>query len=281
MGAKLLFLVLLGAVSLVNGPANAGLLDIFKAGPAPLRSEMPMDEETAIYDRLQFVPPAKKPNPLTYFLMRPAPPYPDDIKFPLVLVLHGASGKSYAAKHLASFDMQVSFPAIVVAPAISAKRTWASPKPLTYNGKTTTQNPNEAIHDVVALIKALSASLPVDTSRIYVVGCSEGGVGAFGAALYYPDIFAAALSISGAWSPEDAVNMTHIPIWAIHGAKDDVMPAYLSSDIVNLIQEYGGQAFYTELGEMGHDCAAEIFYRPTTWDWLFFQQKKSPVTAKE
>lgn len=280
MGTRLLSFALWGAIILTALPAYAGITDMLKKGPDPLRNEMPMDEETAIYDRLQFVPPTKnkKPVPLTYFLMRPAPPYPENVQFPLVLVLHDTDGKAPAAKHLASYDMQVSFPSIVVVPALPLKRTWASPQSLTYNGKTVPHNPNEAIHDVMALVKGLVATLPVDRSRIYVMGCDEGGTGAFGASLYYPDVFAAAIAISGGWAPEDSPKMTKVPLWAIHGAKDTQMPSHLSSDMVNLVQEYGGQAFYTEISSMAHDCTTDTLYQGTTWDWLFFQTKK-PVIA--
>ena len=246
-----------------------------------LLSEQPLDEVTPGFERKIFPALDKKGKPLTYFWFQPSPPYPENLKFPLVLVLHDATGKANAGKSLVSPAMQTAFPAFVVVPALPATSVWANPKPIVMDdGKLLGGVAYEALHDAVNLIKTLPSQYPIDTKRIYVVGCAEGGMGAFGAALHYPDVFAAAVPISGAWSPEDSPKMTKTPIWAFHGAKDDVMPSYLTKDMVNLIHEYGGPIFYTEYPVMKHDCAYNELYAPQMWEWIFKQQRQASAQSQ-
>lgn len=244
-----------------------------KPKPAEMRNNQPLEEMTSLYQQKEFPAAAKDRKPLAYFWFQPAPPYPDGLKFPLVVVLHGAPGKAYAGKFLIAPEMQMKYPAFILAPALPASSTWATPAPITLaDGRALGGgSPYEALPDVVALIKNLQTQYPIDSKRIYVMGCSEGGVGTFGAVLRYPGIFAAAVPMAGAWNPEDAPQMTKVPLWAFHGAKDDVMPAYLSKDIATLIHQYGGTAYYTEFPEMNHQCPAAQLYSPQMWEWLFRQ----------
>ena len=226
-----------------------------------IRNELPMAEFTAMFERKTFTPEDKKLKNLTYFWFQPAPPYPAGIKFPLVLVLHGATGNGYAASFLIEPRMQTAYPAFIVVPVAN---------PAAAKG--------EAIHDVAALIRGITTQYPVDTSRIYVVGCSDGGTGTFGAVTYYPDIFAGAVAISGSWNPEYAPKMTTVPIVAMHGAKDTVIPPDNARDTLSLIKQYGGQAFYYEFPNESHNCPSEQYYTSRIWDWLFAQKK---IPAKE
>ena len=275
MTRTLIALILIGCFLLVSPPAEAGL---FSKKAELLKNDQPMDEVTPGFERKVFAAKEKKRKALTYFWYQPQPPYPEGLKFPLVVVLHDTTGKAQAAKSLVAPAMQTAFPAFVVVPALTATSVWANPtKPIVQNdGKVLSGAWYEAIHDTVALIKTLPAQYPIDKRRIYVIGCAEGGMGAFGAVLHYPELFAAAVPINGAWSPEDSPHMTKTPIWALHGANDDVMPPYLSKDMVSLIHEYGGPVFYSEMPGLKHDCSAKQFYAPQMWDWMFKQARPAP-----
>lgn len=260
MKYKIAFVTLLALLSLPLS-AHAGL---FNKG-TDIRNEQPMAEFTAMFERKLFEPTDKKLKDLTYFWFQPAPPYPEGLKFPLVLVLHGAPGNAYAASFLVEPKNQTAYPAFIVAPVLPANRLWAGANPAAAKG--------EGIHDAAALIKDLVTKYPIDTNRIYVVGCSDGGTGTFGAVTYYPDIFAGAVAIAGSWNPEYAPKMTTVPIVAMHGANDDVIPPQSARDTMGLIKEYGGQAFYYEFPGQNHNCPAPQYYTSRIWDWLFAQKK--------
>lgn len=230
-----------------------------------IRTEEPIEELTPLYERKIYKSDNKKTQPLAYFWFQPALPYPEGLKFPLVLILHGSSGKSYAGKFLVSPDMQMAYPAFIIVPVLPEKKIWSAGNPDAQG--------QESIHNAVALVKSLLEQYPVDTRRIYVIGCSDGGTGTFAAATYYPDIFAGAVTFSGSWNPELAPKMTTVPIWAMHGAKDQTIPPKNARDTVTLIHEYGGIAYYTEFPEMSHECPSPQLYSPQMWEWLFRQSK--------
>src|SRR5262249_8103150 len=148
-------------------------------------------------------------------------PYPPGLKFPLVLILHGTPGIAYAAEYLVQRKTLLDYPAFIVAPVQPKGWVWDVPKE--FEGYPQLNLPTHAMHGLagtVQLVKSLSQQFPVDTNRIYIVGCSEGGSGAFGAVLRYPDVFAAAVPMSAGWTFSEAPKMTKVPIWAFQGAKD-------------------------------------------------------------
>lgn len=272
---KIFFCLSLTLTFLLLTPPSADAGFFGKKKAEALRDEQPLDELTGLYERRVFEPVAKKRKPLTYFWYQPAPPYPEGLKFPLVLVLHGAPGKAYAGKFLIEPGVYNTYPSFILVPSLPATNTWVNAKPIKLPGNRVVGGGNgyESLHDIVALIKSLQTQYPIDPKRVYVMGCSEGGIGTFGAILHYPDVFAAAVPMSGGWNPEDTPKMTKVPVWALHGAKDDQMPAYLSKDMATLIHEYGGPAYYTEFPEMGHECPSRQLYSPQVWEWMFRQSK--------
>lgn len=244
------------------------------AAAIELRNDQPLEDMTAQYERKLFPATQEDRKALAYFWFQPTPPYPEGLTFPLVVVLHGATGKAYAGKYLIAPKMQLAYPAFILVPALPKDSVWAETNPIKLqDGRVVASRGYAALPDVAALIKELETQYPIDKSRIYVMGCSEGGVGAFGAAYHYPDIFAAAVPLAGAWPAEDAPQMTQVPLWAFHGAQDSVMPSYLSRDVTTLIHEYGGKVYYTEIPGMDHQCPSPQFYGAPMWKWLFAQKK--------
>jgi len=212
---------------------------------------------------------------LTYFWFQPeGAPYPPGLKFPLVLILHGTPGNTYAGKFLITQKMQLDFPAFIVAPVLQTGWTWANPLQIEGHPEISVK-PHlvEALPGAVQLVASLAQQYPVDTSRIYVIGCSEGGTGAYGAVRDYADVFAAAVPISGVWGLRDAPKMTQTPMWAFHGALDSVLPADNASNLNAKIKQSGGNAIYTEFPDMGHDCPSPRLYSQVMWKWLFSQHK--------
>lgn len=255
-------------------PAHGFIVKPKNAAGTP-RTETPADDATAHYERKSHkTPDSKTGHALTYFWRAPEAPYPEGVQFPMVLILHGSSGKAPVGQHILAPDIQLAHPAFLVMPVLAAGETWALPE---YSATSPTRKDfpplRPALQDVVHLIQTLAAQYPVDPRRIYVIGCSEGGYGSFAAARYYPDIFAAAVPVSGAWNPEDAQQMTKIPIWAFHGARDTIIPPDETRDLVSLIHAYGGPIYYSELPDMGHNCPSTRYYPPQMWSWLFSQTK--------
>jgi len=244
--------------------------------PVP-RTEQPLGDDTRYYERREYIAGSgDQRHTLAYFLYRPQPPWPAGVKFPLVLVLHDGHGRAPAGEYLIEGNLPQRFPSFIAVPVLPRGKKWALPATFAEVPRfVPLPNERRGLEDAVALVGALEKKFPIDRRRIYVTGCSDGGFGAFGAALRYPDIFAAAAPMSSGWTVDDAPFMTKAPLWVLHGGQDRVFPADLSRNAAASIRIYGGQALYTEFAGLGHDCGAPLLYARPLWQWLFGQVRTS------
>jgi predicted peptidase len=187
-------------------------------------------------------------------------------KYPLVLCLHGAGGNSVAPAVLADDKMRQEYPCFVMYPD-AAGEGWAKFAEL---GRL--KDRKEMLPLVVEAIRSLLKTEAIDPARIYVTGQSMGGVGSWGAAARYSDLFAAAVPVCGAWDVSDAPKMT-IPIWAFHGAEDGTVPVKYSRELTTAVRKAGGTAKYTEFAGVGHGSWGPAYADLELWKWLFEQRK--------
>lgn len=205
---------------------------------------------------------------------------PDGPPLPLVVVSHGldrlpehalralvgqsASGRSVAedARHLPSFPDQG---AILVAPNSFVD---SGPRPM-------------GQEDVLAVIAEMKAAYRVDPRRVSMTGYSLGGTVAFVVPLHYPSLFSAAAPLVGypnlatyssvrgvrhrPW--EDvmigkrsianyAENGLHVPLYIVHGGKDDPSRSRVVSDR------------YKKLG-YAHDLDVPEDLGHNVWDYAY------------
>ncbi|QQG35631.1 MAG: hypothetical protein HYS17_08910 [Micavibrio aeruginosavorus] len=230
-----------------------------------IRNEYPLGEVTPLLEKRVFAPTNNQRKILTYFWHAPAQPYPEGLLFPLVVVLHDSSGFAFAAESLVRDDMMRAFPSFIMVPALSEKSVWADPQQK--------HDKYEALLDLAELTKTLVFRFKIDPQRIYVIGCAEGGTGVFGSALLLPDLFAAGIAISGEWNERFAPKMAKMPLWAIHGAEDKLVPPDANRNLIAAINKNGGKAYYTEVKGMGKNCPSESLYTPEIWSWMFRQSR--------
>ncbi|MBY0494842.1 MAG: dienelactone hydrolase family protein [Cyanobacteria bacterium] len=113
-------------------------------------------------------------------------------------------------------------------------------------------------HDVGAvagLVRNLIPRFGVDTKRIYIVGQSLGGLGVIGALRREPAMFAAAVVIAATAEPGAAEFLRHIPIWFLHGERDEMFRVQDVRGLVASIRKSGGRVEYTEYAGEGHGLA--------------------------
>jgi predicted peptidase len=65
----------------------------------------------------------------------------------------------------------------------------------------------------------LEEEFNIDKDRIYVAGYFMGGSGTWDIITRYPDLFAAAVPVTGVSDPLKVQLIEHIPIWAFHDQK--------------------------------------------------------------
>jgi len=72
---------------------------------------------------------------------------------------------------------------------------------------------------VLGLVDAAKKHWPVDPHRVVVMGYSNGGIGAWYFARLHPEHFSAAIPMA---SNDSIIGPTSIPVYAIHGERDEV-----------------------------------------------------------
>ncbi len=125
------------------------------------------------------------------------------------------------------------------------------------------------------LVDHAIAKLNIDRRRIYVTGLSMGGYGTWRIAATYPDRFAAAVPVCGAGHPEKMANaLSHVPIWAFHGAKDTTVPLAEDQKLVNAVNRAGGDVRLTVYPNGTHDAWTATYSNPKVFDWLLEHRLK-------
>ncbi len=183
-----------------------------------------------------------------------------DRKWPMIIFLHG-SGERGSDLELVKkqgppmiVESQPDFPFIVVSPQVPEGSAWSP--------------------DVIdALLKVLVKKLAVDNDRIYLTGLSMGGYGTWACAAAYPHWFAAIAPVCGGGDPGWACKLKDIPVWAFHGAKDDVVPIKEEQDMVDALKECGGDVQFTIYPEGNHNAWTETYANPELYKWFLRQSK--------
>jgi predicted peptidase len=198
-----------------------------------------------------------------------------DRRWPLILFLHGAGERGTnvwqvdvhgPAKYIAEHP---DFPFILVAPQCPAEQAWSQ-------------------EVLLELLNEISASHKVDPQRVYLTGLSMGGFGTWDLALAHPERFAAVAPICGGGevlpvllaklgfsTPERKATLKGLPIWAFHGAKDNVVPPGESERMVHALKDLGaGDVKLTIYPEATHNAWAQTYSNPEFYQWLLEHKRE-------
>lgn len=126
-----------------------------------------------------------------------------------------------------------------------------------------------------ALVDHLLEELPVDRERVYLTGLSLGGFGTWDLAIRRPEVFAAIAPICGHGKPSQAAKLKKTPIWAFHGAKDQVVNLAGMTDMVNALYEVGNNARFTVYPDAEHDSWTKTYENPKLYEWLLSHRKEA------
>ncbi len=142
---------------------------------------------------------------------------------PLVIVMHGAGGDGAGMERMTRFDdLAEAYGFIVVYPD-GLNTIWN-------DGRAGDSRVPTSLDDVgflSAIIDALAARLPVDTSRVYAAGYSMGGMMAFRLGCDLQDKIAAVASVASTFPGYLLTNCESaapIPVLIIQGTRDEVIP---------------------------------------------------------
>ncbi len=178
-------------------------------------------------------------------------------KYPLLFKLHGAGGRGYDItpllnesaflKNREKFDF---FPFMTIMP-LCHENTWFD---------MWEQLKEFAIHT--------SQIDNIDSERIYLMGASMGGYATWQLAMSMPELFAAIVPICGGGMYWNAARLVNVPVWAFHGAKDNVVLSRESEIMVERVNNCGGTAKLTIYPDNDHNSWDDTFSNPEVYEWL-------------
>lgn len=210
--------------------------------------------------------------PYQLFIPRAAAGIPDaardedeQARWPLLIFLHGsgergadiARVKAHGPPKIA--DRDPDFPFILVSPLLPAEEDWDIAK-------------------LDAIVDDITARLPIDPERIYLTGLSRGGHATWRWGALEPDRFAALAPVAGRGDPATACALTDIPVWALHGDRDDVVVPEGSFAMARAIRACGGlRSRLTIYPDLGHNAWDPAYDSPALYLWLLQQRRPAAI----
>jgi predicted peptidase len=220
---------------------------------------------------------------LPYRLLRPTDTEAGK-KYPLVVFLHGAGERGVDnTKQLVWFwadkkpsvmtrSEVVAEKAFVIVPQCPEGKKWVEVP--WEKGSYKSPEISEPLKLTLALVDAFIKDNPIDPDRVYIIGMSMGGYGAFDAVQRRPELFAACVSICGAGDLSKAKDIAHVPVWAFHGDADGAVPVSGSREMIAALKKAGAEPKYSEYAKVGHNSWSPAFEEKEFWNWIFAQKRK-------
>jgi predicted peptidase len=110
-----------------------------------------------------------------------------------------------------------------------------------------------------------------------VTGLSLGGASTYSFAIQNPDTFAAIAPLSAKLSSDQIAllyRIKNLPIWAIHGADDSIIPLAIGRAPVDALVGLGGNIQFTILPGHDHDTWTDTYSSMEFYNWFLQHQKQ-------
>nr|WP_282099680.1 prolyl oligopeptidase family serine peptidase [Qipengyuania aerophila] len=151
--------------------------------------------------------------------------------------------------------MDPDFPFILVSPLLPAEEDWDVSK-------------------LEAILDHIVETMPIDENRIYLTGLSRGGRATWRWGAERPDLFAALVPVAGQGDPATACELVDVPIWALHGDRDDVVIPEGSFAMARAIRACGGnRSRLTIYPDLGHNAWDPAYADPELYLWMLSQRR--------
>ena len=189
--------------------------------------------------------------------------YSPDKKYPLLIYLHGAGSRGgdisivsdAVTGPIGEINRGHKLPFIIAAPQCNVKMWF------------------EISETVLGFIDMVAARQDVDRTRVYLSGTSMGGYACWYFAMFRADLFAAILPVCGGGLPAFASYLKGLPVWAHHGALDNVVDVNESLAMVRQLRRLGSEVRLTIYPDREHDSWVPAFADPEVYTWLLAHRR--------
>jgi predicted peptidase len=259
------FLILFSCCCYAAGQERIAPPGVVKEEP-PFRKKMYTDKKGAKMPYRLFVPPG----------------YDSSKKYPLILWLHGGSGRGSnneaqisgenenGAHVWTAPDNQATFPAFVLAPQCPERENWSSPE-LNEVGA-----PLQQAMEIFAIVQN---DYSIDPDRIYLAGQSMGGLGVWALLQTHAELWAGAIVVSSYDNFTNVRAITRVPLWIFQSEMDRTVPVDLVREMFRQIKKAGGSPLYTEYHKIKDEVWDEAFAEPQLVPWLASQKRRASAAA--
>ncbi|MCR4674916.1 MAG: alpha/beta hydrolase, partial [Lachnospiraceae bacterium] len=207
---------------------------------------------------------------------------------PIVVVFHGYGDTNNlltyrTAVEWAEPDNQALRPCYVLAPVIDDTTYYSA------SGR------DKVFEDIYEILNQMIADGKVDSTKIYIMGNSFGGLSTFEFCEKYPDMVAGALALCPALPYSTHVasrfeDMKDVPIWICHASGDNTIPVTASQNAVKKLEALSAtEVHYTEytdeeMNSFGassdpdatysyHHVELAVMETDSYMEWLFSKEK--------
>lgn len=210
--------------------------------------------------------------------------YSKEIKYPLVMWLHGGGGRgtdnvyqisrsdTKGTHFWISPQNQVNFPAFVIAPQCPIDENWADPE---------LNQPTKALLLAIEALNAVQKEFSIDPDRVYIAGQSMGGLGVYALLQLYPERWAGALVMSAYDNFTDAKAISRVPLWVFQGDADQTVPVTLVREMMKQLRKIHANLRYTEYHGVDHAVWDKAFAEPDLLAWLSAQKRGQAAAPQQ
>lgn len=206
-----------------------------------------------------------KSGDMPYRLLLPRV-YDASRNYPLLLFLHGAGQRgndnenqlTYGATLFLRDSLRVNYPAFVVFPQCPTDQRWET---------------DWALTRVEGLLAELQRKYPIDKTRIYIGGLSNGTTGTYALVPRNPDLFAASFAIAGHGDENKVSRMTKTRWWVFQGENDQAVTLPEAERMVGALKKAGASVKFTVYRNVAHESWNSAFAEPDFCQWLFSNHK--------
>jgi predicted peptidase len=209
--------------------------------------------------------------------------YSPQQKYPLVLWLHGGEGRgsdnlqqivhtNQTGAHVwLAPEIQLKFPAFVLAPQCPINENWADPD---------LNQPSKALQLALQILAAIQKEFSIDPDRVYVVGQSMGGLGVYSLLQLYPEKWAGAIILAAYDNFTNANAISRVPLWVFQGDQDQTVPVTMVRDMMHQLKKVKANLRYTEYRKADHNIWDRAFAEPELIPWLASLKRAASSTSQ-